>query len=217
MAELWRNQYVITHAVWCCSLGSVLSARNVVAHTHVTWARGSQRMALGAGSAAPLCPTQKAPAKRPSLPRCRRHCAASTTAILLLPPSLPAAATTQTAPATLRERGWRWRCAPMTMRYLLKRNGNRSQETHRLGSWKDSHWGSWKDSHWHWGSRKDSHWHCSARLSNRVVLGLSAWLSARGSQRWITLRGLIVWPQRVALSVGLWDCNLTINFDDTQW
>ena len=92
---------------------------------------------------------------------------------------------------------------PKSGRYLLKRNGHRSPETRRLGSCKDSHWGSWKDSHWHWGSRKDSHWHCSARLSNRVVLGLSAWLSARGSQRWITLRGLIVWPQRVALSVGL--------------
>ena len=84
---------------------------------------------------------------------------------------------------------------PKPGRYLLKRNGHWSPETRRLGSWKDSHW--------HWGSRKDSHWHCSARLSNRVVLGLSAWLSARGSQRWITLRGLIVWPQRVALSVGL--------------
>ena len=92
---------------------------------------------------------------------------------------------------------------PKSGRYLLKRNGHRSPETRRLGSWKDSHWGFWKDSHWHWGSRKDSHWHCSAWLSNRVVLGLSAWLSVRGSQRWITLCGLIVWPQHVALSVGL--------------
>ena len=91
---------------------------------------------------------------------------------------------------------------PKSGRYLLKRNGHRSPETCRLGSWKDSHWGSLRDSHWHWGSWKGTHWHCSAWLSYCVVLGLSAWLSARSSQRWITLSGLIVWPQHVASVCG---------------
>jgi hypothetical protein len=169
-----------THA---CDMGAWLSA----------YVSGSRLCCAAVSNTKSADETPVAAAAR-TLPRCRRLCAASTTAILLLPPSLPAAATTRMTPVTRRERGRRQRCVPMTMKYLvLKRNGHRSQETCLLGSWKDSHWGSWKDSHWHWGSRRDSHWHCSAWLSYHVVLGLSAWLSARGSQRWITLCGLSVW------------------------